>query len=54
MEQKSIALLEELTQAIGISGDEKEVSRKMKNHLEKLSDEIIYDNLGSVKKMPKE
>lgn len=48
MEQKSIALLEELTQAIGISGDEKEVSRKMKNHLEKLSDEIIYDNLGSV------
>ncbi|MCR0295494.1 M42 family peptidase [[Clostridium] innocuum] len=48
MEQKSIALLEELTKVIGISGDEKEISRKMKDHLEKLCDEVIYDNLGSV------
>lgn len=48
MNQNSINLLEELTQVVGISGDEKEVSRKMKQHLENLCDEIVYDNLGSV------
>jgi len=45
---QTLALMEELTQAFGIPGDEKEVSRILKKHYETLADEIIYDNLGSI------
>lgn len=41
-------LLKELSQIVGISGDEKEVSITMKKHMDKICDEIIYDNLGSI------
>ena len=41
-------MLRELSEADGISGCEKEVSRVMKKYLEKYSDEISYDNLGSI------
>ena len=45
---KTLTLMESLTQAFGIPGDEAEVSRIMKQHLEPLADELIYDNLGSI------
>lgn len=41
-------MLKELTEADGISGCEKEVSRVIKKYLEKYADEISYDNLGSI------
>ena len=43
---ETIALMEELTQAVGISGDERNISKIMKTHMEPYADEIIYDNLG--------
>lgn len=46
--KETLALMEELTQAFGIPGDEKDVSRILKKHYEPLSDEIVYDNLGSI------
>ena len=46
--KETIDLMEELTQVIGISGDEKEVSKVMKKHMEVYADEIVYDNLGSI------
>lgn len=45
---ETIALMEELTQAVGISGDERNISKIMKTHMEPYADEIIYDNLGSI------
>lgn len=45
---ETLALMQELTQVIGISGDEKEVSHIMKRHMESYADEIVYDNLGSI------
>jgi len=48
LSNETLALMKELTQAFGIPGDEKEVSRILKKHYETLSDEIIYDNLGSI------
>lgn len=41
-------LMEELTQLIGIAGDERSVSKCMKQHMEPYCDEIVYDNLGSI------
>lgn len=41
-------LLQELTDAFGVSGDERAVARVMKEHLEPVSDTITYDKLGSV------
>ncbi|MBM6859152.1 M42 family metallopeptidase [Clostridium saudiense] len=43
-----LEMLRELSEADGISGCEKEVSRVMKKYLEKYADEISYDNLGSI------
>ena len=43
-----LKMLQELTEADGISGCEKEVSRVMKKYLENYADEISYDNLGSI------
>lgn len=43
-----LEMLKSLSEADGISGCEKEVSRVMKTYLEKYTDEIFYDNLGSI------
>lgn len=48
MNQDTLHLMEELTQAMGISGDEKEVSQILAKHYEGLADEVVYDNLGSI------
>jgi len=48
LSKETLALMKELTQAFGIPGDEKEVSRILKKHYEPLSDEILYDHLGSI------
>lgn len=48
MQENTLKLMEELTQIIGISGDEREVSKCMKQHMEANCDEIVYDNLGSI------
>lgn len=48
LSSKTLTLMKALTQAFGIPGDEVEVSRIMKQHLEPLADELIYDNLGSI------
>ena len=45
--EEQLKFLKELTEAKGISGDEKEVSRIMKSYLEGYADEFDYDNLGS-------
>lgn len=44
---ETIALMEELTQIIGISGDEKGISEYTKKYMEPCADEIKYDDLGS-------
>lgn len=46
--KEELKFLKDLTDANGISGDEKEVSRVMKNYLEGYADEFDYDNLGSL------
>lgn len=43
-----LTMLKEITEADGIAGNEKEVSRVMKKYLEGYADEISYDNLGSI------
>lgn len=53
----TLKLMKELTQVIGIAGDERYVSQMMKTYMEPLCDEIVYDHLGSlfaVKKSHKE
>lgn len=44
----NLQMIQELSEAHGISGCEKEVSRVMKKYMEPLCDEITYDNLGSI------
>ena len=46
--EEQLKFLKELTEAKGISGDEKEASRVMKKYLEGYADEFDYDNLGSL------
>jgi len=46
--EEQLHFLKEMTEAKGISGDEKEVSRVMKKYLEGYADEFDYDNLGSL------
>lgn len=48
MKTKSLDLMREATQLIGIAGDEKAVSQYLKKYYEELCDEVIYDNLGSI------
>lgn len=48
MNQKTMELWKELTQAAGIAGSEQAVSRCLCRHWEGLCDEVVYDNLGSV------
>ncbi len=45
---ETIRFLKEFTEAKGISGNEKEVSRLMKRYLEGYADSFEYDNLGSL------
>ena len=45
---ETIGFLKELTEAKGISGNEKEASRVMKRYLEGYADSFDYDNLGSL------
>ena len=44
----NIDLIKEMSEAHGISGCEKEVSRVMKKYMEPLCDEVTYDHLGSI------
>ncbi len=46
--QKQLKMMEEITQVHAISGDEQELSSILKKYYEPLSDEIVYDNLGSI------
>lgn len=48
LNEKTLDRMRELTQIVGISGDEREVSRALAAYYQGLCDEIIYDNLGSV------
>ncbi|TGD25452.1 M42 family peptidase [Companilactobacillus suantsaicola] len=41
-------LLNEVINAPGVSGNEKAISQVLRNEFKKYSDEIIYDNLGSI------
>lgn len=44
----NVNLIKELSEAHGISGCEKEVSRVAKKYMDELCDEVFYDNLGSI------
>ncbi len=44
----NLEMLKEFSEAHGISGNEKEVSRVMKKWMHPYADEISYDNLGSI------
>lgn len=46
--KESIKLIKKFSEAYGASGQEVEVTKLMRNYLEKYTDEIIYDNLGSI------
>jgi putative aminopeptidase FrvX len=48
MNNVDLQMLKELSEADGISGCEKEVSRVVKSYFDKYADEITYDNLGSI------
>lgn len=43
-----LKMLEKLCNASGVSGQEKEVTRIVREYLEPLTDEILYDNIGSI------
>ena len=44
----NLDMIKEMSEAHGISGCEKEVSRIMKKYMKPICDEITYDNLGSI------
>ncbi|MBU5439636.1 M42 family metallopeptidase [Tissierella sp. MSJ-40] len=48
LNDNTLELMEEITQIIGVSGNEKYISRVLQKHYKKYTDEIIFDNLGSV------
>ena len=48
IDQSTLTLMEQLTQAHGISGDEKAVSRLLKAAYAGYCDEMVYDQLGSI------
>ena len=48
MNETSVKLLAEVSQKIGISGDEKNISRYLNERYKDVCDEIVYDNLGSI------
>ncbi len=48
LSEKQLQRLETLTQVLGISGDERDVARTLQQMYQPYSDEIKYDNLGSI------
>lgn len=46
--QQTLSLMRELTEASGISGRERNVTRILKQYYEETCDEVIYDALGSI------
>lgn len=48
MDNIDLQMLRELSEADGISGCEREVSRVVKRYFDKYADEVMYDNLGSI------
>lgn len=46
--KETLALMEELTQAIGVSGQERQVCRILNRHYQELADEVIRDWNGSI------
>lgn len=48
LSEKSIQALRELTELMAISGDEKEVRDYLKSRYSEYTNEIVFDNLGSV------
>ena len=44
----TLQTMKDLTQLMGVSGDETEVSRYLSEQYHTLCDEVVYDNLGSV------
>ena len=48
LSKKRKALFEEITQAVGVFGNERFVSQQLRRHYEPLCDEILYDTLGSI------
>ncbi|OYT49247.1 peptidase M28 [Candidatus Bathyarchaeota archaeon ex4484_231] len=47
-DEKAINILKQMTESFGPSGFERETSRIIKNYMEKYSDEVLADKLGSV------
>lgn len=48
LNENTLKLAEKITQAIGVSGNEKHISRMLQEQYKKYTDDIIFDNLGSV------
>lgn len=48
LEQSTLELMQELTQIVGIAGNEKYVSRALQAKYKALGYELVFDNLGSV------
>lgn len=46
--EMNLEFIKEISEAHGISGCEKEVSRVLKKYMEPVTDEITYDNIGSI------
>lgn len=48
LSDNTLELMREITQIVGISGNEKYISKALQQHYRKYTDKIIFDNLGSV------
>lgn len=48
LSRETLSLMEKLTQLMGISGDEKEVSQFLQAAYAPYADELVFDNLGSI------
>ncbi|MGL5977598.1 MAG: M42 family metallopeptidase [Erysipelotrichaceae bacterium] len=48
LENKTMEWMQELTQVVGIAGNEKYVSRALQAHYKAMGYELVFDNLGSV------
>ena len=47
-DKETLGLMEELTQAIGVSGQERQVCRILNRYYEELADEVVRDSNGSI------
>lgn len=48
IDDNTLKLAQELTQIIGVSGNERYISKALQQHYRRYTDEIVFDNLGSV------